>query len=99
MTGKQAQEALDGAGITVNKNPIPFDRRDRRGLLEISGIRLGTPAITSRGLGVSEMTLIADLIDAVITHRGDPGVVMSIRKEVAELARHFPLTADAKGMD
>ena len=99
MTGKQAQEALDGAGITVNKNPIPFDRRDRRGLLEISGIRLGTPAITSRGLGVSEMTRIADLIDAVITHRGDPGVVISIRKEVAELARHFPLTDDTKGLD
>jgi glycine hydroxymethyltransferase len=92
MTGKEAQEALDAAGITVNKNPIPFDRRDHRGLLEISGIRLGTPAITSRGLGVAEMSLLAALIDRVVTARGAADVVAAVRREVTELARRFPLT-------
>jgi glycine hydroxymethyltransferase len=91
VTGKQAQEALDAAGITVNKNPIPFDRRDRRGLLEISGIRLGTPAITSRGLGVLEMAAIARLIDEVIQSRGAPSIVRSARYEIASIARRFPL--------
>jgi glycine hydroxymethyltransferase len=91
MTGKEGQEALDSAGITVNKNPLPFDRRDHRGLLEISGIRLGTPAITSRGLGVAEMVGIADLISRVIGSRGAPGVIASVRNDVADLAARFPL--------
>jgi glycine hydroxymethyltransferase len=91
MTGKEGQEALDSARITVNKNPLPFDRRDHRGLLEISGIRLGTPAITSRGLGVAEMVEIADLISRVIGSRGAPGVIASVRNDVADLAARFPL--------
>lgn len=90
ITGKHAQEALEAAGITVNKNPIPFDRRDHRGFLEISGIRLGTPAITSRGLGVSEMVAIARLIDQVIDSRGATDIVKSVRRKVAEIARCFP---------
>jgi glycine hydroxymethyltransferase len=91
MSGKEAQEALDSAGITVNKNPLPFDRRDHRGLLEISGIRLGTPAITSRGLGVAEMIEIADLIARVIGGRGAPDVVASVRDDVRDLAARFPV--------
>ena len=92
ISGKEGQEALDSAGITVNKNPLPFDRRDHRGLLEISGIRLGTPAITSRGLGVAEMVEIADLISRVIGSRGAPGVIASVRNDVANLAARFPLS-------
>ncbi len=91
MSGKEAQEALDSAGITVNKNPLPFDRRDHRGLLEISGIRLGTPAITSRGLGVAEMVEIAELIARVVGSRGAPDVVASVRDEVRDLAARFPV--------
>jgi glycine hydroxymethyltransferase len=91
ISGKEGQEALDSAGITVNKNPLPFDRRDHRGLLEISGIRLGTPAITSRGLGVAEMVEIADLISRVLESRGAPGVIASVRNDVAALAARFPL--------
>jgi glycine hydroxymethyltransferase len=92
MTGKEGQEALDSAGITVNKNPLPFDRRDHRGLLEISGIRLGTPAITSRGLGVAEMVEIASLISRLIGGRGAPDIIDSVRNDVADLAARFPLS-------
>jgi len=91
MTGKQAQEALDAAGIAVNRNPVPFDHR---GLHDTSGIRLGTPAATSRGLGPAEMRAVARLIDRVIAGRGAPEVVNVVRREVEEIARSFPLHLD-----
>jgi glycine hydroxymethyltransferase len=93
VTGKQAQDALDAAGITVNKNPVPFDQR---GLRETSGIRLGTPAVTSRGLGTAEMATVAHLIDRVVASRGAPEIIRAVRQEVAEIARSFPLDVDER---
>ena len=66
LTGKDAQEALDRAWITVNKNTVPFDTR---GPMVTSGIRLGTPAVTTRGMRAPEMELIAVLIDRVLSQR------------------------------
>jgi glycine hydroxymethyltransferase len=88
MSGRHAQEVLDSAGITVNKNPVPYDRR---GLLQTSGIRLGTPAVTSRGMGVVEMRAIARLIDSVLTGSGSADAVDRTRGEVFELTQKFPL--------
>jgi len=93
VTGRHAEEALDAAGITVNRNPVPFDRR---GLLETSGIRLGTPAATSRGLGTAEMAIVARLIDRVVASQGAPHIVHAVRREVAEIARSFPLDVDER---
>ena len=87
MTGKQAQEVLDRAWITVNKNPIPFERR---GLLHTSGIRLGTPALTSRGMAETEMEQIATLIDRTLTNPHSADVQSDVRGEVQELTQRFP---------
>jgi glycine hydroxymethyltransferase len=88
VTGKAAQEALDLAGITVNKNAVPFD--DKSPLIT-SGIRVGTPALTTRGMKEKEMTIVGDLIDEVITNIGNTGVYDSVKKKVAELCGGFPL--------
>ncbi|MCX7984021.1 MAG: serine hydroxymethyltransferase [Bacteroidetes bacterium] len=87
-TGKEAQEALDHAGITVNKNTVPFD--DKSPLIT-SGIRIGTPAVTTRGMKEQEMELIAEFIDRVLTHRTDESVLTAVRKSVYELCEQFPL--------
>ena len=87
MTGKQAQEVLDRAWITVNKNPIPFERR---GLLQTSGIRLGTPTLTSRGMAETEMEQIATLIDRTLTNPHSADVQSDVRGDVQELTRRFP---------
>lgn len=87
-TGKEAQEALDSAGITVNKNAVPFD--DKSPLIT-SGIRLGTPAITTRGMKESEMEQIAELIDTVLMHRTDEAVLAKVSASVRELCERFPL--------
>jgi glycine hydroxymethyltransferase len=88
LTGKEVQEALDRAWITVNKNTIPFETRSP---MVTSGIRLGTPAVTTRGLGEAEMAEIARLIDRVLTHLNDAAVEAAVRHEVQELTARFPL--------
>jgi glycine hydroxymethyltransferase len=88
VTGKDAQEALDRAFITVNKNGIPFDTR---GPMVTSGIRVGTPAVTTRGMKEAEMARIAELIDRVLSHLGDGAVEASVRSQVQELTSKFPL--------
>ncbi len=88
VTGKDAQEALDQAGITVNKNAVPFD--DKSPFIT-SGIRVGTPAITTRGMKEREMESIAELIDRVITHHADPSTLATVSEEVKQLCMRFPL--------
>jgi len=88
ITGKDAQPALDRAGITVNKNSIPFDPTPP---MTGGGIRLGTPAITTRGMRESEMARIAAWIAEVLSHLGDSAREQRVRAEVAEFAGQFPL--------
>jgi glycine hydroxymethyltransferase len=91
ITGRDAQEALDRAWITVNKNTVPFETR---GPMVTSGIRIGTPAVTTRGMGAPEMEQIAALIDRVLGHLGSSAVEATVRGEVQELTARFPLYAD-----
>jgi glycine hydroxymethyltransferase len=91
LTGKVAEELLVRSGLTVNKNTIPDDPQSP---FVTSGIRLGTPAVTTRGLGLEEMTRIAELIDQVLTQR-DETTVERVRGEVEELAAAFPLYGKA----
>jgi len=88
VTGKDAQEMLDRAFITVNKNGIPFDTK---GPMVTSGIRIGTPAVTTRGMKEPEMARIAELIDRVLSRPGDGGVEATVRTQVQELTSQFPL--------
>jgi glycine hydroxymethyltransferase len=88
VTGKDAQEMLDRAWITVNKNGIPFDTK---GPMITSGIRIGTPAVTTRGMKEPEMARIAELIDRVLSRPGDGGVEATVRNEVQELTSQFSL--------
>jgi glycine hydroxymethyltransferase len=88
--GKLAEETLDRCGITCNKNMIPYDERKP---MDPSGIRLGTPALTTRGMGPDEMRRVADWILRVLRAPGDATVVDVTRREVAELAEHFPVPA------
>ncbi len=88
LTGKDSAEALDRARITVNKNAIPFDEKSP---FVASGIRLGTPAVTTRGMKTPEMKIIAQLIDEVLSHIGDEGAVKRVSKKVDDLVRQFPL--------
>ena len=91
ITGKDAQEALDRAWITVNKNTIPFESRSP---MVTSGIRIGTPAVTSRGMREPEMELIAGFIDRVLGNIGSTGVEAQVRQDVQELTRRFPLYSE-----
>jgi glycine hydroxymethyltransferase len=88
ITGKDAQEALDRAWITVNKNTVPFETRSP---MVTSGIRLGTPAVTTRGMKEPEMIEIAVLIDRVLGNLGASGIEAKVRAEVQELTGRFPL--------
>jgi glycine hydroxymethyltransferase len=90
LTGKIAEETLDHAGITVNKNKIPFDQRPP---LDPSGIRIGTPALTTRGMREPEMRRIAVWIEGALAHAGDKAALERIRGEVRELCRQFPAPA------
>lgn len=88
ITGKDAASSLHAAGITVNKNMIPFDKRKP---FVTSGIRLGTPAVTTRGMKEEEMVRIADLIDRVISSMGNAKVMEAVQREVFALCKSFPL--------
>ena len=86
ITGRDAQMALDAVGITVNKNTIPYDQRPPA---VASGLRIGTPAVTSRGMGPAEMRQIGGFICRVLDNMGDEGVAVAVRQEVRELTGRF----------
>lgn len=88
--GAMAEQALGKAGITVNKNTVPFDSRPP---FSPSGIRLGTPALTTRGMKENEMTQIASWIDDAITHHSDEKLLNKLRIQIKELAKKYPLPA------
>ena len=88
VTGKQAEHALDLAGITLNKNMVPFDPKSP---FVTSGVRIGSPALTTRGMGLDEVKIIVDLIDKVIINNEDKSVIQSVKQEVKELCKSFPI--------
>jgi glycine hydroxymethyltransferase len=90
ITGKKVENTLVKADITINKNMVPFDSRSP---FQTSGIRVGTPAITTRGLKENHMTIIVDLIDRVISNIDDEKVIGEVRMEVNKLMKDFPLFA------
>lgn len=91
ITGKEAAAALDKAGITVNKNLIPFDAKSP---FVTSGIRIGVPAVTTRGMKEQEMRTIARLIDKVVSAPENEAAAVEVKKEVSELVKRFPLYKD-----
>ncbi len=88
VTGKQAQDALDEAGITCNKNTVPFDQRSP---MDPSGIRIGTPAITTRGMGEGEMVKIAEWMDRIISDHENEELQTEVKAEVKEMCANFPV--------
>ena len=90
LTGKVAEKALVAADITVNKNMVPFDTRSA---FQTSGIRLGTPAITTRGAKEDLMVLIAELIEEVLNDPENEEVIASVRKRVNETMKNYPIFA------
>ncbi len=88
ITGKKAQETLDKAHITLNKNSVPFDDKSP---FVTSGIRVGVPSITTRGMKTAHMDTIVSMIDRVLTHADDEAVITAVRKDVGELMQQFPL--------
>jgi glycine hydroxymethyltransferase len=88
ITGKDGQNMLEAANITVNKNTIPFDTQKP---MVASGVRIGTPAVTTRGLREPEMKTIAQLIARVLDSKGDDGVIAQVKKDVKELCDRFPI--------
>jgi glycine hydroxymethyltransferase len=88
LTGKLAEETLGKCDITINKNTVPFETRSP---FVTSGIRLGTPAITSRGLKESDMELVAELIDTALSNTGDDSILQEVKSKVHALMKQFPL--------
>jgi glycine hydroxymethyltransferase len=88
ISGRDAEKVLEGAGLTVNKNTIPFDTRSP---MVASGIRIGTPAVTTRGMGVEEMEIIGDAIARALEARDDTSVQAEVRRTVQELCAAYPL--------
>jgi len=88
LTGKQAEETLGKVDITINKNMVPFDKRSP---FVTSGMRVGTAAVTTRGLGEDDMRRIVDLIDRSLTHFDDEAQLGQIKKEVNDWMVQFPL--------
>jgi glycine hydroxymethyltransferase len=93
MLGSDAEKALGEAGITVNKNAIPFDTNPP---LKPSGIRIGSPALTTRGMKEAEMRQVGRWIAAALDHRSDAGTLAKIKRQVLELAEAFPLYAERR---
>lgn len=91
VTGKQAEISLEKAGITVNKNMVPFDKRSP---FVTSGIRIGTPALTTRGMKENEMTIIADIINKSISNFDNDQVLLDLKNQVKEFASSYPLFAE-----
>ena len=87
-TGKEVAVWMEGAGMIANHNGIP---KDPRPPMQTSGIRLGTPAVTTRGMGPKEMDKIAEWIDRVIISKGDTSIHAEIRKEIEKFCLNFPL--------
>lgn len=88
ITGKKAQETLDRAHITLNKNSVPYDDKSP---FVTSGIRIGVPAITTRGLKVEDMGTVVEMIDKVLMNADDEKVVASVKEDVKSLMMKFPL--------
>jgi glycine hydroxymethyltransferase len=88
ITGKKAQETLDRAHITLNKNSVPFDDKSP---FVTSGIRVGVPAITTRGMKTEHMQIVADMIDKVLMNADDEQVISSVKEEVKSFMQQFPL--------
>jgi len=88
ITGKEAENALHAAGVTVNKNMVPFDTRSP---FVTSGFRMGTAALTTRGMKQAEMKVIAGMIDAVLSHSQDQAAIARVAGEITELCKQFPL--------
>ncbi len=87
LTGKVAQSTLDDAGITLNKNTVPDDPRSP---FVTSGVRIGTPSVTTQGMTESEMPVIASLIARALRHVDDTDALDSVRSDVADLCAKFP---------
>jgi glycine hydroxymethyltransferase len=88
ITGQAAEEALEGVNIVANKNAIPYDTRPPR---VTSGLRLGTPAVTSRGFGPGEMKAVAGMIVRLLSSVDDQGVRQEVAREVGDLTSRFPV--------
>ena len=88
LTGKKAQETLDRAHITLNKNAVPFDDKSP---FVTSGIRVGVPAVTTRGMNESHMETIVGLVDKVLMHTDDETVIAGVKNEVKSFMKEFPL--------
>jgi glycine hydroxymethyltransferase len=88
ITGKKAQETLDRAHITLNKNSVPYDDKSP---FVTSGIRIGVPAITTRGLNAGHMQTVVDMIDKVLMNADDEQIVSSVKEEVKSFMQQFPL--------
>ncbi|MEO8751980.1 MAG: serine hydroxymethyltransferase, partial [Casimicrobiaceae bacterium] len=92
ITGKLAQETLEAANITVNRNTVPFETRSP---FVTSGVRIGTPAVTSRGMCEPEMASIAALIAQALERVGDAKALAAVRDDVVSLCRQFPIESMA----
>jgi len=88
LTGKKAQETLDKAHITLNKNAVPFDDKSP---FVTSGIRIGVPAVTTRGMKESDMDIVVSMIDKVLMNADDEAIIATIKTEVREFMQQFPL--------
>jgi glycine hydroxymethyltransferase len=88
ITGQEAEQVLEKAGITLNKNSIPFD--DKPATIT-SGMRIGTPCVTTRGMGDDEMVTVAEMIDRVISNKNDNTVIASVRQKAKDLCDSFPV--------
>ena len=93
ITGKKAQETLDKAHITLNKNAVPYDDKSP---FVTSGIRIGVPAVTTRGMKEADMQTVVDLIDRVLTNIDDENVISDVKREVKALMQKFPLYPELK---
>jgi len=88
LTGKKAQETLDKAHITLNKNAVPFDDKSP---FVTSGIRVGVPAVTTRGMNEAHMETVVEMIDKVLMNADDEKTIASVRADVKDFMKQFPL--------